>query len=68
MNPLVILSWGQRWAVDSRDLCNLSIYIYIYIKQSEDKIYILSTNYTVKQKVDKCKSMKMLKSGVLKTI
>ena len=32
------------------------------------KIYILSTNYIVKQKVDKCKSMKMLKSGVLKTI
>ena len=31
MNPLVILSWGQRWAVGSRDLCNLSIYIYIYI-------------------------------------
>ena len=32
MNPLVILSWGQRWAVGSRDLCNLSIYIYIYTK------------------------------------
>ena len=31
MNPLVILSWVQRWAVGSRDLCNLPIYIYIYI-------------------------------------
>ena len=34
MNPLVILSWGQRWAVGSRDLCNLSIYIYISIDRS----------------------------------
>ena len=25
MNPLVILSWGQKWAVGSRDLRNLSI-------------------------------------------
>ena len=36
---------------------------------SKVKIKIsISTNYIVKQRSDKCKSMKMLKSGVLKTI
>ena len=39
VNPLVILSWGQRWAVGSRDLCNLSIYIYICKYKGGQRLY-----------------------------
>ena len=39
----------------------------VIIKQVKIKISI-SNNYTVKQRSGKCKSMKKLKSGVLKTI